>query len=249
MFRILAMTYSIACYFLGVATLLYLICFVGDLFVPYTINTASPLAPKLATPLALIWNLGLLVLWGSQHTIMASKPFKKWWTRFVPAAVERSTYLVFVAAMTALLVFFWVPVEGAIWTTAGTLLGNILLAAYALGWVMVLFTTFLINHFHLFGLQQAWKNIRTLDNKDATFTTPLLYKLVRHPMMTAVLFAFWSAPDMTVNRLFFNLVMTAYVVIGVHYEEKTLVDDLGDDYRNYRKTTPSLIPGRKAKSS
>ncbi|TNE56843.1 MAG: isoprenylcysteine carboxylmethyltransferase family protein [Alphaproteobacteria bacterium] len=249
MSRISAMIYSIACYFLGVATLVYLICFVGDLFVPYSINAASPLAPQLSTPLALVWNLGLLALWGSQHTIMASNTFKKWWTRYVPAVVERSTYLVFVALMTAILVLFWVPVEGVLWTTSGTMLGSILLAAYAFGWAMVLFTTFLINHFHLFGLQQAWKNIRALDNKDVTFTTPLLYKFVRHPMMTSVLFALWAAPDLTVNRLFFNLVMTVYVVIGVHYEEKTLVDDLGDDYRNYRKTTPSLIPGLKGKAS
>lgn len=241
--RILTMFYSVVCYAIGVAALTYLILFTADLFVPVSVNTASPLAPALTGPAAIIWNIALVAIWGAQHTIMASPAFKAKWTKIVPAAAERSTYLVAVAIMTAGLVLLWAPMPGVIWSVSGTAVGAVLLALYFGGWSLTLLATFLINHFHLFGLQQAFMNLRQTQSKKATFTTPLFYKLVRHPMMTGILISLWAAPDLTVNRLVLNIAMTGYILVGIHYEEKTLVKDLGAEYEEYRRTTPALVPG------
>jgi len=240
--RLSAMLYSVACYFLGVAALVYLILFIADLIVPVTINSASPLAPDLQGASAVMWNILLIVLWGTQHSVMARPAFKRWWTRFVPAPVERATYLVFVLLATAMLVLLWVPLPSLIWNLDGTTVGALILGIYFFGWVLVLFATFLINHFHLFGLEQAYRFITRTQSKKETFKTPLLYKLVRHPMMTGVLIAVWAAPDMTVGRLVFTLAMTLYVFVGLYFEERTLVDELGAEYAEYQRTTPSVIP-------
>lgn len=243
MVRFITMLYSLVCYAIGVAALVDLILFVADMFLPVTLNTASPFAPHLTGPVAIVWNVALVALWGAQHTFMASPGFKAWWTQYMPAAIERSTYLVFVAIMTAGLVLFWVPLPGTLWDISGTLPGNIVLGVYFLGWVVVLVSTFLINHFHLFGLQQAWQQVDRTQSKDVTFRTPLFYKLVRHPMMTGVLISLWAMPELTISRLVFTLAMTVYVLVGIYFEEKTLVADLGEDYDAYRRTTPGLIPG------
>jgi len=249
MLRTLAIVYSLVCYAIGVAALTYLILFVAGLFVPVTINAASPLAPEMAGLPAVIWNMALVAVWGAQHTFMASPGFKKWWTRYCPAAIERSTYVLFVALFTAGLVLLWVPMPGTLWNIEGSMIGSILLATYFGGWVITLISTFLINHFHLFGLQQAWTSLRKTESKQATFRTPLFYKLVRHPMMTGILIALWSAPHLTAGRLVFNIAMTAYVFIGIYFEEKTLVADLGAEYEAYRHEVPSVIPGLPARPS
>ncbi|MFK7964899.1 MAG: isoprenylcysteine carboxylmethyltransferase family protein [Burkholderiaceae bacterium] len=241
--RALAITYSITCYFIGVAALVYLILFIADMAVPVSLTQASPIAPSLFGLEAVLWNVGVLALWGAQHTVMARPGFKRMWTRIVPPAVERSTYLIFVALATATLVFLWAPLPTVLWDTSGSLVGHVLLGVYFLGWAIVLFSTFLINHFQLFGLQQAYQSNTQVMSKKDVFVTPLLYKMVRHPMMTGVLIALWAVPTLTVSRLVFNIVMTSYVFIGLYFEEKTLVAELGDEYREYRKTTPSVIPG------
>ena len=243
MVRFITVLYSLVCYAIGVAALVGLILFVADMVLPVTLNTASPFAPHLTGPVAIVWNVALVALWGVQHTFMASPGFKAWWTQYMPAAIERSTYLVFVAIMTAGLVLFWVPIPGTLWDISGTMPGNIVLGVYFLGWVVVLVSTFLINHFHLFGLQQAWQQVDRTQSKDVTFRTPLFYKLVRHPMMTGVLISLWAIPELTISRLVFTLAMTVYVLVGVYFEEKTLVADLGEEYDAYRRTTPGLIPG------
>jgi methanethiol S-methyltransferase len=243
MVRFIIMLYSLVCYAIGVAAIAGLILFVADMFMPVTLNTASAFAPHFTGPLAIAWNVGLVALWGAQHTLMASPSFKTWWTQYMPAPIERSTYLVTVAAMPAGLILFWVPVSGTLWDISGTMLGNIVLGVYFLGWVVVLVSTFLFNHFHLFGLQQAWQQIGHTESKVKTFRTPLLYKLVRHPMMTGVLISLWAIPELTISRLVFALAMTAYLLVGVYFEEKTLVADLGEEYHAYRRTTPGLIPG------
>ena len=243
MFRALGMIYSLVCYAIGVAALVALILFIGDLFLPYTVNKASPLAPQLAGWTALAFNSGLIGLWGLQHTGMASTGFKTWWTRYMPAPIERSTYLVATAIVTAGLILFWAPVEHTFYDTTGTVLYWVLTGLFFFGWSLTLFATFLINHFHLFGLQQAWNMISKTQSKTETFRTPLLYKLVRHPMMTGMIISLWAAPVMTMNRLVLNLAFTAYILVGIYYEEKTLVKDLGQQYRDYRKTTPALVPG------
>ena len=249
MLRALAITYSLVCYAIGVAALTYLILFVAGLFVPVTINAASPVAPEISGLPAVVWNLVLVAIWGTQHTFMASAGFKKWWTRHCPAAIERSTYVLFVALFTAGLVLFWAPLPDTLWNLEGSALGAILMATYFSGWVITLISTFLINHFHLFGLQQAWTSLRKTESKQATFRTPFFYKLVRHPMMTGILIALWSAPHLTIGRLVFNIAMTTYVFIGIYFEEKTLVADLGAEYEAYRHEVPSVIPGLPARPS
>lgn len=240
--RLATLAYSVASYLIGCSALLYLILFIANQWVPVTIVSASPLAPALSGTSALLWNLALIGLWGAQHTIMARPAFKRVWTRLVPAAIERSTYLLGVTLATALLVLFWVPMPQLIWQLSGTVFGYLLVGLYIFGWSMVLFASFLINHFALFGLSQAWNSIRNTAPKGDTFVTPLLYKLVRHPMMTGVLIALWAADDMTVGRLLFNLAMTAYIFVGLYYEERTLVAELGDEYIDYQRTTPRLLP-------
>ena len=241
--RTLTMGYSLVCYLIGVVALIYLILFIADLFVPVSVNRGSDLAPEVGGITAIFWNLGVVMVWGMQHTIMARPAFKRVWTRLVPAPAERSTYLVFVAIATAFLVSYWTPMPTVIWDTTGTALNPILTGVFFLGWVIVLFSTFLINHFHLFGLQQAFLYMRRLQSKQETFRTPLLYKLVRHPMMSGVLLALWSIPVLTVGRLVFNLLMTSYVFIGLYFEERTLSAELGEEYKRYQRTTPAVIPG------
>lgn len=242
MFRIFAMTYSLVCYAIGLAALVGLILFTADLFLPVTVNIASPFAPDLHPAIAVIWNVLLVAIWGFQHTFMASAGFKAWWTKYMPAPIERSTYLVFVAIMTAGLVALWAPLPTTIYDLSGTTAGAILLGVYFLGWVITLISTFLINHFHLFGLEQAYRLVSKTQSKKETFTTPLFYKLVRHPMMTGILISLWAAPELTVGRLVLNLAMTGYILIGIHFEERTLVKDLGEQYEAYRATTPALLP-------
>jgi len=154
--RLATFGYSVGSYLIGCAALGYLILFIADLFVPVTLVSASQWSPAIDGAAALIWNLVLITLWGAQHTIMARPAFKRIWTRWVPAAIERSTYLIFVAAATAMLVIFWVPMPYQIWDLSGSITGSIVLAVYFFGWAVVLFATFLINHFALFGLSQAW---------------------------------------------------------------------------------------------
>lgn len=241
--KIFTMAYSILSYLIGVATLIALILFIGDLFMPWTINKASPFSFGLTGLAAIIANVGLIIVWGLQHSIMADAKFKKQWVKIVPPAIERSTYLLAVAGMTGLLIILWSPMPSVLWDFSGGPLGAVLLAGYFSGWVIVLISTFLINHFHLFGLQQAFHAITQTQSKEESFVTPFLYKLVRHPMMTGVLIALWCAPTLTVGRLIINVAMTAYIVLGVMHEEKALIADLGDEYEAYRKKKPMLIPG------
>lgn len=240
--RLGAMAYSITSYLIGVVALVYLILFIADLLVPVTINRGAGFAPDLTGISAVIWNVCVVLVWGAQHSVMARPAFKRIWTRIVPVSVERSTYLVFVAMATAALVSFWVPMPSVLWNFSGTTAGVAMTVLYFLGWVIVLFATFLINHFHLFGLQQAFQFLQQQQSKQATFKTPLLYKLVRHPMMTGVLIALWAVPVMTHGRLVFNLLMTSYVFIGLYFEERNLSEELGDAYRRYQQTTPAVIP-------
>lgn len=245
--RILAMAFSLICYFAGVSTIVLQIFFIGDLMLPVTINHASPVSPDLPPILALFTNAALIVIWGLQHSIMADSRFKSWWTRFVPPSVERSTYILFVAISTIILVAFWSPIPVMLWDLTDTPLGTVLLIGYLSGWGVVLFSSFLINHFQLFGLEQAYRLLTETQSKKSIFVTPLLYRFVRHPMMTGILISLWCAPSMSIGRLLFNIVMTTYILIGTRHEEETLVNELGEVYQAYRKTTPMLLPRFRAK--
>ena len=242
MTKLMAISYSLLSYLIGFATLIYLILFIGDMLVPWTINNAAPTSPALSGIVAALWNALLVGLWGLQHSIWASPAFKKLWSKIIPPAIERSTYLLFVALMTALLVALWVPFPPIIWDLSGTIGGTMMLAGFFLGWAIVLLSTFLINHFHLFGLSQAFTMLTQTETKQESFVTPFLYRIVRHPMMTGVLISLWCAPTLSAGRLIFNIAMTAYIIAGTRHEEKTLVADLGDDYRQYQENVPALIP-------
>lgn len=237
--RVLALTYSVTVYLLFFATFLYLIAFVGNWWVPKSIDTGTPGA--LAT--SVIIDVLLVALFGVQHTIMARQKFKDWWTRYVPKVAERSTFVLIASLILILMFWQWRPLTQVVWSVESPAGVAALTGLCLLGWATMLYTTFLINHFELFGLQQGWNYLRGQEAAQTKFRKPTLYKFSRHPMMLAVTVAFWATPVMTVGHLVFSLAFTAYILIGIRFEERELVHNLGDAYREYQQTTPMLIPG------
>jgi protein-S-isoprenylcysteine O-methyltransferase Ste14 len=236
--RFLAVGYGAAAYLLFLATFLYLVGFVGAFVVPRNVDhgITSAIGPAVAV------NLALLAVFGVQHSVMARPWFKRWWTRFVPAAIERSTYVWLSNAALVLLYWQWRTMPAVIWHV-GLPAGRVALwMLFWLGWAMALVSTFLINHFDLFGLRQVYLAWREKPYTDLDFHVRLLYRLVRHPLMLGFLIAFWSAPTMTAGHLLFAITMTGYIVIAVHFEERDLVAALGDQYLDYRREVPMLVP-------
>ncbi|MEL6824400.1 MAG: methanethiol S-methyltransferase [Calditrichota bacterium] len=221
----------------------YWIDFLLGFFVPKNVNTGE----VVSTLEAITVNLGLLALFGLQHSVMARKPFKKALTRFIPPVMERSTYVYATIAVLALLFWQWRPMPLVIWNLEGTAGIYSMYAIFGLGWGILVLSTFLINHFNLFGIEQGVMHLLGKEVKEAPFVMPFLYKLVRHPMMTGILLAQWATPYMTIGHLLFATGMSIYVLIGVHYEEKDLARDFGDDYREYQQNVPKLIPGLNGK--
>jgi len=221
----------------------YWIDFMLGFFVPKNVNSGE----VVSTFEALTVNLGLLVLFGLQHSIMARKPFKKALNRFIPQEMERSTYVYATIAVLSLLFWQWRPMPTVIWNLEGTVGMYSMYALFGLGWGILVLSTFLINHFNLFGIEQGVMQLLGKEVKEAPFVMPFLYKLVRHPMMTGLLLAQWATPYMTVGHLVFATGMSIYVLIGVHYEEKDLAADFGDSYREYQENVPKLIPGLNGK--
>lgn len=236
--RVAILIYGIIAYCLFFTTFLYLIGFTGDLFVPKTVDG------QLTVPLwqAVLTNLSLIVLFGLQHSIMARSWFKKWWTQFVPEVMERSTYLIFTCIVLILMFVFWQPMGGQIWKIENEILGGILLALFTLGWITVLVSSFLINHFDLFGLRQVWFYFKKQPYTPLPFDTPLLYKMVRHPLYLGLLLGFWCAPSMTVTRLFFAIGLSIYIFLAIQWEEKDLLIHFGEKYRQYMKNVPMIFP-------
>jgi protein-S-isoprenylcysteine O-methyltransferase Ste14 len=235
---ILALAYGVAAYFVFLCTFLYAIGFVSGVVVPKTVDTgpAGPISE------ALVVNVLLLSLFAVQHSVMARKPFKRWLTQFVPASIERSTY-VLLASLALILVFWqWRPIPAIVWEAANPALAMALLGLSLLGWLIVLLSTFLINHFELFGLQQVLLNMIGKDAAEPRFRTPLLYKLVRHPLYLGFIIAFWATPVMTAGHLLFALVTTVYILVAIALEERDLIDLFGDEYRRYRQRVAMLVP-------
>jgi protein-S-isoprenylcysteine O-methyltransferase Ste14 len=236
--------YGIASYAVFFATFLYALGFVGNFVVPRTIDGT----PRADLTTALLTDLGLLLVFALQHSVMARPAFKRWITRFVPEPAERSTYVL--ASSLALIVLFalWQPLGGVVWSVEGPWRGA-LYAAFGFGWGLVLVSTFLINHFDLFGLRQIWLQLRGTPYTHLRFGTPGPYKLVRHPLYLGWFFAFWATPVMTATHLLFALATTAYILIAIQLEERDLIAALGDDYRRYRERVPMIVPfvrGRRA---
>ena len=236
--RFIAFLYGVAAYAVFFVTFLYAIGFVEGLVVPKTIDTGTvvPLAE------ALIVNILLLSVFAIQHSVMARKPFKEWWTQYVPKSVERSTY-VLLASLSLLLLFWqWRPIPAVVWHIADPQMTMALLMLSFVGWVLVFTSTFLINHFELFGLHQVANNLVGRPMPAVRFRTPVLYKMVRHPIYLGVIIAFWAAPTMTVGHLLFAAVTTAYIFVGIFLEERDLVELFGDEYRRYRRRVAMIVP-------
>jgi protein-S-isoprenylcysteine O-methyltransferase Ste14 len=242
MSRLLAFVYGIASYVVFFVTFLYAIGFVEGLIVPKTIDAGS-VAPMME---ALIVNLLLMSLFAVQHSVMARKQFKRWWTRFVPSSVERATYVLFASLALALLLWQWRPMPTVVWQIANPQIAIAVTVLSFIGWAIVLTSTFLINHFELFGLHQVANNLTGRSMPTPRFRTPLYYQFVRHPIYLGFIIAFWATPTMTIGHLLFAAVTTAYIIVGALLEEKDLIEMFGDDYRHYRKRVSMLIPWRKA---
>ena len=236
--RVAVLLYGVVAYLIFFSTFLYLIGFVGNLLVPKALD--GPL--EVSWGVAALVNVLLILLFGLQHSIMARPAFKDWWTKIVPKPIERSTFVLFTCACLITMFTFWQPMGGAVWVVESAFWKGVLYATFGLGWVVVLASTFLINHFDLFGLRQVWLHFRGKPYTQMRFRTPLLYKHVRHPLYLGFLMAFWAAPVMTVTHLFFAIGLTAYILTAIRLEERDLIQHFGEKYRSYRQAVPMLFP-------
>ena len=234
----LALSYGVACYLIFMGTTLYTIGFVGNLYTPKSIDTGRVVAPLGAAAI----DAALLAVFTLQHSVMARPAFKQWWARIIPRAIERSTYVLLASLALLLLYWQWRPLPTIVWNVSNPVGRGLLLALYGVGWALVLLSTFLIDHSELFGLRQVYARWRDRDDGAPIFKTPMLYRLVRHPMMVGFLIAFWATPQMSVGHVLFSVAMTAYIVVGIHFEERDLLAYYGETYRCYQSRVRMLLP-------
>jgi protein-S-isoprenylcysteine O-methyltransferase Ste14 len=240
--RIVYFLYGLAAYLVFFVTFVYAIGFVTGLMVPKTIDTGA-VVPFTE---ALIVNVALMSLFAVQHSVMARKEFKRWWTQYVPTQVERSTYVLLASLALVLLFWQWRPMPTVVWQVADPHVAAAITGLSLIGFLLVLTSTWLINHFELFGLHQVVNNLVGRPMPPERFKSPVLYKVVRHPIYLGFIIAFWSAPTMTLGHLLFAMVTTAYIFVGILLEERDLVSQFGDEYRRYRERVSMLIPWRKS---
>jgi methanethiol S-methyltransferase len=238
--KFIAFQYGLVAYLAFLGAILYAIGFVSGLIVPKTIDTGT------VVPLveALVVNMLLLSLFAVQHSVMARKPFKQWWTQYVPKPVERSTYVLLSSLALILLFWQWRPMPEVLWQVSNPSIAMALTGLSLVGWVLVFTSTFLINHFELFGVQQVVDNLTGETLPAPRFRTPFLYKFVRHPLYLGFILAFWATPTMTAGHLLFAAATTIYILIGIVLEERDLTAMFGDDYRRYRDRVSMLLPWR-----
>ena len=236
--RLLGLIYGVLAYVLFFCTLLYIVGFVGNVFVPRSIDSGPSGSPVTA---AVIDGL-LLSVFALQHSIMARHGFKQQWTRVVSWYMERSTYVVAASLALMLLLWQWRPIPAVVWDLRSQPFGGFLQITFWIGWTILLISTFLINHFELFGLEQVWAYFRRGEWNRPSFKTPGLYAVVRHPIYLGFLIAFWSAPAMTVGHLLFCVAISGYLLVGIHFEERDLIALYGPAYRDYCERVPMLIP-------
>jgi protein-S-isoprenylcysteine O-methyltransferase Ste14 len=241
MLKLTAFLFGAVAYLTFLFTILYAIGFVEGLVVPKDINTGAK-SPVLE---ALAINLALMSLFAVQHSVMARNSFKQWWTQFIPKPVERSTYVLFASLVLLLLFWLWRPMPAVIWHVEEPEMAAVITGVSFVGWVVVFTSTYLINHFELFGLLQVANHLTGREMSPPVFRTPLLYNFVRHPIYLGFIIAFWAAPTMSAGHLLFAAVTTAYIFVGILLEERDLTAMFGDDYRRYRKRVSMLLPWRK----
>jgi protein-S-isoprenylcysteine O-methyltransferase Ste14 len=239
--RIAAFLYGLVAYLLFFFTFLYAIGFVTGVAVPKTIDS-GPVVPIVE---ALIVNILLMTLFALQHSVMARKPFKQWLTQYLPAAIERSTYVLLASLALVLLFWQWRPIPAVVWEISNPQIATNITAISFFGFALVLLSSFLINHFELFGLHQVAINVAGRTMPEPRFKTPALYKVVRHPIYLGFIIAFWAAPVMTVGHLLFAAVTTAYIFVGIFLEERDLVQLFGEQYKRYRAQVGMLVPFRR----
>lgn len=235
--RLLIFIYGVVCYAVSFATLLYAIGFISNLWVPKSIDSAR----EVPFMTALWTNLGLVALFAVQHSVMARPGFKRWWTRIVPESAERSTYTLFSSIALLILFAYWEPMGGVIWTVVSPVGQAVLYGAFIFGWVLLLLSTFVINHFDLFGLRQVWLQLFRKRYQPVPFRTPVMYRYVRHPLYVGWLFIFWATPTMTVAHLIFAIATSAYILIAIQFEEHDLIA-AHPEYEAYRRRVPMLVP-------
>lgn len=235
--RGLIFLYGVTSYLLFFLCFLYTVGFLGNFAVPKTIDSA----PLMSFTSALLIDLGLLALFAVQHSGMARPAFKRWLTRFVPEAAERSTYVLVSTACMSLMMAFWQPLGGVIWAVSSPLAAKAVIGLYLASWVLLLYVTFLINHFDLFGLRQVWFAMRDKKAPKLSFVTPTLYRIVRHPLYIGWLGILWFTPTMTVTHLLLAAGSTVYIVLGIQLEERDLVA-AHPEYAQYQRKVPALIP-------
>jgi protein-S-isoprenylcysteine O-methyltransferase Ste14 len=238
--------YGIVCYVIFFITFLYAIAFVGNFLVPHTLDRGR----DGTMPMALLIDLILLGIFAVQHSGLARRGFKRWLTAWLPASMERSTYVLLSSAALIVLFWQWQPLPGVVWNAQAPWAWWLLYALFALGWLLVLTGTFVINHFDLFGLRQSWLGAHGREYTEVTLKESLYYRLVRHPLMLGFLIAFWAIPRMSVGHLLFAVVTTGYILIAVKYlEEADLVAMHGDAYRDYQRRVPMLCPWPRPRQS
>jgi len=239
---LISMLYGAAVYVFFLATFLYAIGFIGNVVVPKSIDSGEPGAVVDAIAV----NLALLTVFALQHSVMARRSFKRWWTRVVPTAIERSTYVLASTLALALLLWKWEPIpKPVIWSVDATV-AILVWATFWLGWAVLLLSTFLLNHFELFGLRQVFARLTGREAPEQEFRTPFLYRYVRHPLYLGFILAFWAAPVMTAGHLLFAIGGTGYILVGIWFEERDLVHQFGETYRRYRRQVGMLLPSRRS---
>ena len=242
MSRAAAMIFAIVAYAIFFATFLYLMVFVGD----FPLGTRTVDSGPQSDPIAAVFiDIALIALFGLQHSIMARQGFKRWWMKIVPPPIERSIFVLAASVMLMILFIGWRPIDKVVWSVnpiTHAWASDLIWVAFAIGWLTVLLSTFLINHFELFGLQQAWYHLRGRSAEPPKFRQPFFYKWVRHPLYLGFFLAFWAAPEMTIGHLLLAVGMSAYMLIAIRYEEHDLVSLFGRDYELYRQQVGMLTP-------
>ena len=236
--RVLFFAYGVFSYLVFFGTFLFAVGFIGNFGVPRTLDGEA----NGSFVLNLLIDAGLLTLFAVQHSVMARKWFKDWWTRMVPPPIERSTYVLFSSLALILLFWQWRPLGGVVWSVENPFGTVVLRSLFAFGWLLVLVSTFLINHFDLFGLRQVWFYLLGKPYEPLKFGTPALYRIVRHPLYVGWFFAFWMTPVMTFAHLLFAVATTAYILLAIQFEERDLLREHGEEYEAYRRAVPMLVP-------